>query len=200
MDLQTYISSGIIEDYCLGLLSAEEKSHLEQLAAQHPEIQEAINGYRITLEAYAAEQAVAPNNPLKDKILGLVDNLAKEANFDQQNLPVVNHFSDRGKWMEFARPLIPAGLKNETFMFPLRDEAGVEQYAVWTDLDIPDEDHDDLIESFFVLEGICDCYVGDKMYRLGPGDFLEIPLYTSHNVQLINSVPVIAILQRLKVA
>jgi mannose-6-phosphate isomerase-like protein (cupin superfamily) len=65
--------------------------------------------------------------------------------------------------------------------------------------DYPDEVHDDLLECFIVLEGECECYIGDDVIHLGPGGFIDIPLYTHHDVKVIKG-PVLAIVQRLKVA
>ena len=63
---------------------------------------------------------------------------------------------------------------------------------------VDDEVHVNEKESFLVLEGECECYVGDNVYRLGPGGFIEIPLHEHHNVKVISEY-VVAVMQRIAV-
>jgi anti-sigma-K factor RskA len=53
MDLEKYLSSGIIEDYCLGVLSPEEAQEVAQNAKQFSEIEEAISEIEEVLKKYA---------------------------------------------------------------------------------------------------------------------------------------------------
>lgn len=53
MDLEKYLSSGVIEDYCLGVLSPEETQEVAQNAKQFPEIEEAIIIIEEVLKKYA---------------------------------------------------------------------------------------------------------------------------------------------------
>lgn len=73
MDLQEYISSGIIETCVLGLASPEELRAFENLCAVHPEIQAARDSFEQLLEKRALEQAVAPPTDLKAKIWDAVN-------------------------------------------------------------------------------------------------------------------------------
>jgi len=68
LNIQQYISSGIIENYVLGLASSEEAQELERLAAEHPEVQAAIDNYQASLEQLADLYAVQPPADLKTKI------------------------------------------------------------------------------------------------------------------------------------
>ena len=61
MNIQDYISSGIIESYVLGLASQEERSEFERLAAQYPELLEARIAFEKTLEKQAMDNAIAPD-------------------------------------------------------------------------------------------------------------------------------------------
>lgn len=103
MDIQQYISSGIIETYALGMATAEEARELELLAATHPEIQYALQEYQLTLDRYAAEHAVLPPTDLKDKIWQQIV-LQEENKFP---------FLDAGKQSEAFRKTP----KNNSFLF-----------------------------------------------------------------------------------
>lgn len=69
MDIEAYISSGILELYCTGGLTEQEKREVEALSKQHPEIQAEILSIQETLSKYASKYAKTPNPYLKNKIL-----------------------------------------------------------------------------------------------------------------------------------
>lgn len=69
MNVQEYISSGIVESYVLGLASDEERREFEQACAQYPEVLNARTAFELALEKQALENAVQPEEGLKEKIL-----------------------------------------------------------------------------------------------------------------------------------
>lgn len=69
MDIREYISSGVIENYVLGLASQEESMEVKRMAAVYPEVQDAIDSYQKTLEDYGKLQAVSPPPALKSRIM-----------------------------------------------------------------------------------------------------------------------------------
>ena len=75
MDIQEYISGGVIESYVLGLTSADETQEVETLAAQHPEVKQAIIALEVALEKQALANGVPPPPSLKQQVM---DALAKE--------------------------------------------------------------------------------------------------------------------------
>jgi len=60
VNVQEYISSGIVESYVLGLASQEEQREFEQNCAQYPEILEARIAFETSLEQQAMNNAVIP--------------------------------------------------------------------------------------------------------------------------------------------
>ena len=61
MNINEYISSGIIESYVLGLASAEERAEFEKLCKEYPELVAARNAFELSLEKQAFENA--PQSP-----------------------------------------------------------------------------------------------------------------------------------------
>jgi hypothetical protein len=55
MDLEKYLGSGVIEDYCLGVLTPEEAQEVAQNAKQFPEIEEAIRDIEEILKKYVSD-------------------------------------------------------------------------------------------------------------------------------------------------
>jgi anti-sigma-K factor RskA len=68
VNIQEYISSGIIESYVLGLASAEERIEFEQLCSQYPELIEARKRFEEAIEKQAIGNAPAPPAFLKERI------------------------------------------------------------------------------------------------------------------------------------
>ncbi len=69
MNIPEYISSGVVELYAAGALSAEENSEFESLLQTHPEIKDELDLVNTTLNRYAETHAVTPPSYLKAKIL-----------------------------------------------------------------------------------------------------------------------------------
>ena len=83
MDIEEYISSGIIESYVLGLADAQEVVELEQLKSIHPEIKAAIDSFEASLEMTALSNAIAPAADTKEKLfLALQDEFINTKNVD----------------------------------------------------------------------------------------------------------------------
>lgn len=68
MNIQEYISSGIVESYVLGLTSEEERLEFEQLCLQYPELVQARTAFELSLEKQAMENMVVPDTGLKARI------------------------------------------------------------------------------------------------------------------------------------
>jgi anti-sigma-K factor RskA len=68
VNIQEYISGGIVESYVLGLLSAQERFEFEQICAAYPEVKAAREAFELSLEKQAMENAIAPPAYLKQKI------------------------------------------------------------------------------------------------------------------------------------
>jgi anti-sigma-K factor RskA len=69
LNIQEYISSGIIQSYVFGLASPEEQAEFERMCASHPEIREARDAFELQIENQALKEAVSPPADLREKIL-----------------------------------------------------------------------------------------------------------------------------------
>lgn len=69
MNIQEYISSGIVESYVLGLASDEERVQFEQLCTRHDEVRAARDAFELSLEQQALAGAVAPPVQLREAVL-----------------------------------------------------------------------------------------------------------------------------------
>lgn len=79
MNVEEYISSGILEMYVLGDLPPEEALDVVRMSEEYPEIKDEISKIELSMEKTAFEMAVTPPAQLKDKILNEADNGQQEA-------------------------------------------------------------------------------------------------------------------------
>ncbi|RPE09443.1 anti-sigma factor [Chitinophaga lutea] len=68
MDVQRYISSGIIESYVVGLATDQEVRELQAAMAQSPDIKAAVDAAQLDMEKYVQLFSIAPPEPVKDRI------------------------------------------------------------------------------------------------------------------------------------
>jgi anti-sigma-K factor RskA len=76
LNIENYISSGIIEQYVMGLCSAEEKIELELLRQKDALLDKAIINFEIELESKMMRNAFLPGVQTDDKILQALQYLA----------------------------------------------------------------------------------------------------------------------------
>jgi anti-sigma-K factor RskA len=69
VNIQDYISSGIVEKYVLGLADAKEREEFERLSVQHPELDRARKEFEWALEQHALDNALPPPADLKQQIM-----------------------------------------------------------------------------------------------------------------------------------
>ncbi|GAB3923676.1 anti-sigma factor [Mucilaginibacter myungsuensis] len=81
-DAKAYIETGILELYVLGDISHDEKLEVEAMAEQHPTVKAELREIERSIELFAAEHAMEPNEDLRDRILnGLLTNFADDNTF-----------------------------------------------------------------------------------------------------------------------
>ena len=73
MDIKSYIESGILEQYLLGMTSQEESLEVQKYAMQYPEIQQELDNIEAALLKYADSYSTPPPAGLKQKILDQLD-------------------------------------------------------------------------------------------------------------------------------
>jgi len=198
MNTEEYINSGVLHEYCINTLSASERIDVERVCDEYPEVKEELLEMQRALEKFAASVGKKPTVEVQQTIWGTLENINKEKAGDLNDLPLLNKYSDHNNWKRIVRPLMPANIPDERVMLPLRNENGVMQVLIISKTDVGEETHEHERESFLVLEGECECHIGDETWRLGPGGFLEIPLHKNHNIKVLSPY-VVAVLQHVAV-
>ncbi len=73
MDKERFLSSGLLEQYVLGLTSSEETQEVEQYIIRFPELKNEVDGMRAAIEQYAMQHSIPPPPHLRDNILREID-------------------------------------------------------------------------------------------------------------------------------
>ena len=97
MNVQEYISSGIVESYVLGLATPEEQREFEAMCQQHAEVLAARTAFELAMEQQAMEFAVAPPASLKEEIFAAVKDVQGAKVVSLDSAPGV-----RTSWLKYA--------------------------------------------------------------------------------------------------
>ena len=68
MNIKEYISSGVVESYVLGLLTAHERFEFEQYCETYPELRAARDSFELAIEKQAMENAERPPAHIKERV------------------------------------------------------------------------------------------------------------------------------------
>jgi hypothetical protein len=125
VNVQEYISSGIIEKYVMGLATEPEKAEFEQLCAQYPELVVARAEFEKRIEEFAMENAVAPPAEVKVRFLEAIGNQVPRENSSSNQPKIVAMENERGPargvvWLRFvaaASAILLMGFAWFTFQF-----------------------------------------------------------------------------------
>lgn len=105
MNVQEYISSGIIEKYVMGLATGPEKAEFEQLCAEYPELVAARVDFEKQLESFAMENAVQPPIGVKVRFLEAIGDQVSRENSSSDKRKIVTKekgTTRRIGWLRFA--------------------------------------------------------------------------------------------------
>jgi anti-sigma-K factor RskA len=78
VNIQEYISSGIIESYVMGLASPEERVEFEKMCGLYPELVEARNSFELAIEKQAFQNSVLPPAGSKEKTWSAIQQSANK--------------------------------------------------------------------------------------------------------------------------
>lgn len=161
------------------------------------------------LEGYAAAHALHPPSELKAKILQKINKLNKEKNsrksLDIHALPLLEEGSNWMDWADAVKDINPPAEYDDYYLHPLESNEKREIFVIWVKDSIPEEIHHDVLESFLILEGSCECHITDangkkRIERLGQGDFITMKLNEEHDIVITSNEPAKGILQWIKLA
>lgn len=114
MDINAYISSGILESYVLGIASKEEQEEVEKLLHENQEIKNEVEAIRSSIESYAGLFQKAPPLALKNKIW---DKISKEDWNEPYQNKEASAFNFKPYWIAASFILLGLSLLGNIFLF-----------------------------------------------------------------------------------
>lgn len=121
MELDSYIESGAIEAYALGLASEEEVAELEHMRKLYPELNKEVKLIQSKLEKIAMEEAVTPPGAVRQRILQRIDWENENKSQEKTNYTYINIQPKEGdhitvhKWWKFF--FIAVFILSKVFLF-----------------------------------------------------------------------------------
>ena len=168
-----------------------------------------INQTEDALNAYANAHAIPPPDHLRSKILGKIGKLASQKQyrrpFDINNPPLLDENANWLDWEEAVKGIEPPEDFENIHLHSIESNEQRELFVIWVREFVEEEVHTDLLESFLILEGSCECHITDRkgdtrIVRLGQGDFITMQLEETHDIVITSAEPAKAILQWRKLA
>ncbi|PSR53094.1 hypothetical protein AHMF7605_05915 [Adhaeribacter arboris] len=197
-----YIESGILELYVMGLTSAAENEEVELMAATHKAIRQELDTILTTMELYASEHAVAPRPLMKSLFLATVDYLNRLEKGEPASFPplltISSSLSDYAPWLNRPDMFLPE-IAEDTYIKIIGHIPTMTTAIVWLKNKADAEVHRKEYERFLVIEGTCTVTAGEAIHSLAPGNYYEVPLHTSHVIQVTSKQPCKVVLQRVAV-
>lgn len=204
-NIEEYLNSGIIEEFCLGLAKPQEAEEVLKLANEHPEValylketQERFSTFHKKFHKSAPlrnldiiKKSITENKKWKEAVLlGEEKMLGKYIEISQH--------TDIELVKKLIKSIFPPEEYDNVFAKPLYVGKGKELFLFFVKEIVPLEEHHKLDESFLMLAGTVDCYIDDQIFKMAEGDFMRIPIHSKHKVIVTSSTPGIAIRSRIE--
>jgi mannose-6-phosphate isomerase-like protein (cupin superfamily) len=198
--MEKHTESGIIEAYCLGLLSENEAVAITLAAAVDILLQQQIEETEEALKTYShVNRALA----LKESILASLPLISPVTKIDIRKPPLINRNSDIADWNEAVAHIEPQNDHGNIKTSFITYSAELQLCIAWLSGKLEEDEHheDEFEESFLILEGSCECNIAGKIFRLKAGDYLDIPFNAHHTITSTSPQGYVkAIIQRKKTA
>ena len=127
------ISSGLLEQYVLGLVSPQEKEVVERCAERYPEVKKQLLDMQKSIEEYALAHAIEPPPSLRKTVLDAVKNSPNapiDASTPPYEAPVIKVWPKWIGWAASAAAVVIFGLSIWCLMLYGEQRRAAEQMAV----------------------------------------------------------------------
>ena len=197
MDIDAYISSGALENYCLGFCSEAEKTIIEKYAETYPAIKNEIEKIRFSLEEFILSNKVKPSPSVKTRVmLSLYTQMAKS---DPAYAPLIDEQTDPAilaSWLATEEITDPSENFENLFVTELASTEQVTNFIVHAKAGHETEMHDNFIEYLYVIKGSCIMDFEGVKRSYKEGEIIHIMPHINHTATVTSHQPMIALVQR----
>lgn len=198
METKSLISSGIIELYCMGIASDDDKILVEQAAAKSKEVRDEIAAVSNALFMYSTMAGKKPRVELKKIIMDAIhaEQDAKTISFP----PRITINSTVVEWLKYitenniTQPSPGADIQ----LLDLPGNENQVTYIAWAKKGVAvEESHPDEDEYLFMLIGRCSVTINGVRNNYKAGDVIFIPKNSVHRAEALSDEPMLLVGQRL---
>lgn len=197
MNATDFISSGLIETYCLGFTSEEENTLVVSMAAQYPEVAAEIISVKSTLQHAIRNQEIKPKPSVKHAVMQRV--YEQQSLIQHEFIPLLHKAVDVNRLDEVikANPIPPKMTAEEDLqIFELPSTREVINLAAWVRYKQEEEVHDNFNEYIAVVQGACTMYFNGIPTKYKRGEVIVIPPNVLHHAIITSETPMLALVQR----
>ncbi len=161
------------------------------------------------LELFAKSLSIQTSDSLKSGILNQISALNTKRKLqgpiDIKQPPLIDEYSNLEDWLVATKDIhVPKNFE-DIHLEPIFSNNKVEMFVAWVSKMVPEEVHEDLLESFLILEGSCTCHIKDqkgvsRIVKMQAGDFITMNTGETHDIIITSEKPTKAVLQWLKLA
>jgi mannose-6-phosphate isomerase-like protein (cupin superfamily) len=161
------------------------------------------------LVSFAEAHSMPAPSQLRAKILGKINEFEAfkktQTNLELSQLPVLDSASNWLAWQEAVAGIEPPTNFKIIHLHTLESNEKRELFLAWVKEFVPEEVHHDIVESFLILEGSCECHITNqkgetRIVRLGQGDFYSMETDETHDIIITSLQPAKAIIEWRKLA
>jgi mannose-6-phosphate isomerase-like protein (cupin superfamily) len=197
--IEDYINSGILELYLMGMTNDDESQEIKILSENNIEIKNEVDAIANALQLHSESIAPEIDPGIKPMIMATINYTERLKSGEEfviaPTLSKDSKIKDFKTWLD----------KPELNVYNEEDEIDAKIISatpeastmiIWLKNGSPLEVHDKEYEHFLIVEGTCNITIGEEVHSLFPGDYLSIPLYIGHSVEVTSNIRCKIILQR----
>jgi len=199
MNVKAFIASGIIEKYCMGNCSMQEREQVHAMAASHPEIRVEIDQLSQSFEQYALANQVKPSRSVKMALMQTIYH--QQASTDGRYAPLlsatnIDSIKHLQEWIAAHPQNPPAETYDNQFMIASASTDLVTNFFVYVKKGHEAEMHDHFIEYLYILEGSCIMNFDGQEKPFHAGELISIQPLCTHTATVTSNHPMLAFVQR----
>lgn len=197
MNAQEFITSGLIESYCLGFTSQAENELIEQMALRYAEVQQEIVRVRALMNNVLKQTEIKPAPSVKTALMNTI--YSRQSLSHPEFVPLMHETTDFERFYASASANNlkgPVESFENLFVQELPSTVEVINFAVWAKKGHEEESHDDRKEFIAILEGSCDMFMNGEKKSFSKGEIIDIPVNIPHYAVITSAKPMFALVQR----
>jgi mannose-6-phosphate isomerase-like protein (cupin superfamily) len=194
MSIEEILSSGLLEMYCLGIVSDAERELVQQYALQYPVVNAELQAIEKTIGAYGVSLK-KPAEKVKQDIFNHIYN--EEAK--KLGLPgILSPSSTIEEWLTYMQQNVMKPTGDEPlYMMEVANTKNIVTYFAWAKPGaFVEEEHSEELERLFMLQGSCKIDIQGITHYYKAGDFVEIKKNTLHRAEATGRETMILVGQR----